>query len=414
MKPTFYLAALLLLHLSACPAPLPPGADKTPEPSASAVLPESPEPSTHTHPLIITSETKDPKLPQILFPGLELKVIAGTGEAGYRDGEALEAQFNIPSGLTMNEASELFIADVENHCIRKLNRDYQVSSILCKNKKQNYNDILVNENIKQPSRLKYHNKALILADFSTLYYFDLFGQTLKPLVTGLKYNDSNPFFDSAIQSDERVHDMLIFNEHILMTLGNNTVQRLNFDTDQLEHIAGNVHSAFDYSINPYQYYVDGPALEAIFNAPTGIAAFSSTQILISDARNHRIRVLDFALGNPIVSTLAGKESRVDFGDILLGGFKDGPLHETHFNAPSSLAIGPNESTWVSDAGNNALRVIFNNQVVTIIKNISIGGFYFLKNKLYISDRRAHYIYEMDLSQFDFSQLTPQVLENEAH
>lgn len=46
--------------------------------------------------------------------------IAGSGTAGYKDGDPLEAQFNTPVGVYLDKNEFLYIADEKNHCIRKL------------------------------------------------------------------------------------------------------------------------------------------------------------------------------------------------------------------------------------------------------------------------------------------------------
>ena len=47
--------------------------------------------------------------------------IAGTGTAGYADGPAAQAQFNLPYGLGLSpNGQELYVADAGNHRIRKI------------------------------------------------------------------------------------------------------------------------------------------------------------------------------------------------------------------------------------------------------------------------------------------------------
>ena len=43
----------------------------------------------------------------------------GSGEAGMRDGEGRDAQFNSPQGLAWHNGV-LYVADTENHAIRKV------------------------------------------------------------------------------------------------------------------------------------------------------------------------------------------------------------------------------------------------------------------------------------------------------
>jgi DNA-binding beta-propeller fold protein YncE len=46
--------------------------------------------------------------------------IAGTGEAGFVDGRALESKFNQPRGIGLDASNNVIIADSGNHCIRLL------------------------------------------------------------------------------------------------------------------------------------------------------------------------------------------------------------------------------------------------------------------------------------------------------
>ena len=45
--------------------------------------------------------------------------VYGSGEAGMRDGERRDAQFNSPQGLAWHDGV-LYVADTENHAIRKV------------------------------------------------------------------------------------------------------------------------------------------------------------------------------------------------------------------------------------------------------------------------------------------------------
>lgn len=58
-----------------------------------------------------------------------VKTIAGSDE-GFRDGDALRARFNTPSGIAIDKAGSIVIADTSNNRIRKLSADgHSVSTI---------------------------------------------------------------------------------------------------------------------------------------------------------------------------------------------------------------------------------------------------------------------------------------------
>ena len=46
--------------------------------------------------------------------------LAGTGVAGFRDGDASVAQFDRPGGITLGYDGALIVADTENHSIRRI------------------------------------------------------------------------------------------------------------------------------------------------------------------------------------------------------------------------------------------------------------------------------------------------------
>ncbi len=54
--------------------------------------------------------------------------IAGNGQSGYSDGNGLNASFNSPGGIGIDTLGNLFIADEQNHRIRKITPDGEVST----------------------------------------------------------------------------------------------------------------------------------------------------------------------------------------------------------------------------------------------------------------------------------------------
>ncbi|MFJ9213463.1 RICIN domain-containing protein [Streptomyces sp. NPDC102264] len=61
----------------------------------------------------------------------KISTVAGTGVAGFRGdgGPAVSAQLNRPYGLAMDGAGNLYIADAENHRVRKVAADGKISTV---------------------------------------------------------------------------------------------------------------------------------------------------------------------------------------------------------------------------------------------------------------------------------------------
>lgn len=104
---------------------------------------------------------------------------------------------------------------------------------------------------------------------------------------------------------------------------------------------------------------NGPVATALFSDPTGLAMDTAGNVYIADNQNHAIRKLST---NGIVSTLAGK-----FG---ISGSADGTGTNASFNNPSGIAIASNGTLYVTDTGNNTIRCITANGVVTTLAGLA--------------------------------------------
>ncbi len=67
--------------------------------------------------VIYTADTYNNKIKQVFPQSRHSVTFLGTGEAGHRDGQGLQAQFDEPGGLSF-AGERLYIADTNNHAIR--------------------------------------------------------------------------------------------------------------------------------------------------------------------------------------------------------------------------------------------------------------------------------------------------------
>ena len=106
-------------------------------------------------------------------------------------------------------------------------------------------------------------------------------------------------------------------------------------------------------------YADGPAADARFRSPRGLAIDSAGNVYVADSGNNRIRKIDTT---GTVSTVAGGWS----------GYKDGPAAEAQFNSPWDVAIDPAGDLLVADMGNNRIRRLTPQGVVSTIAGSGSG------------------------------------------
>jgi sugar lactone lactonase YvrE len=73
-------------------------------------------------PVLYLADTFNNKIKRVDPVRRDVVTIAGTGEQGRIDGDALDAEFREPSGLALRGRT-LFVADTHNHCIRAVDLD---------------------------------------------------------------------------------------------------------------------------------------------------------------------------------------------------------------------------------------------------------------------------------------------------
>lgn len=109
-----------------------------------------------------------------------------------------------------------------------------------------------------------------------------------------------------------------------------------------------------------QGFKDGPALEAEFNTPRGVAVAKDGTIYVTDSLNHVIRAISPA---GTVSTFAGSPTK--------RGLKNAAGRGALFNAPAGITIGPDGSLYVTEFDGMTVRLISSD--AKIVRQIAGDG-----------------------------------------
>ncbi|MBI3752467.1 MAG: hypothetical protein HY266_00230 [Deltaproteobacteria bacterium] len=101
-------------------------------------------------------------------------------------------------------------------------------------------------------------------------------------------------------------------------------------------------------------YKDGDGKTAMFAYPTGIAVDKDGKVYVADRGSHTIRKIT---GDSHVTTIAGNG---------YPAYVDGQGIKTHFREPISLAVDHEGNVYVADSGNNAVRKITPEGIVSTL------------------------------------------------
>jgi hypothetical protein len=127
--------------------------------------------------------------------------------------------------------------------------------------------------------------------------------------------------------------------------GNQRIRYINFAEGTVTTVAG----GGDYAENALYVegaYVDGPAAEARFNSPKGIAADRDGGVYIADSLNHSIRYLKDGRVTTVVGNAAGEY-----------GSRNGIDEKALLDYPADVALDPNGDLYVADLYNNKIRKV---------------------------------------------------------
>ncbi len=228
---------------------------------------------------LYTLDVTDPRVRKISPEGLVTR-FAGTGVEGFADGRAEVAQFGEEaSGITSDNQGNLFVADADNHRIRKISTTGQVTTI-AGNGNAGYVD--GSSNIAQ----FLYPTGIVIDNQGNLFVADL-NRVRKITPSGIVSTFAGGDFAGYRDGRQRealfsiISDMVIDEDgNIYLTDGN----RIRTITPQgiVSTLAGSTPG-----------YQDGDAISAKFFSPIGLAIDKQGNIYVADLSNHRIRKISF-------------------------------------------------------------------------------------------------------------------------
>jgi sugar lactone lactonase YvrE len=334
-----------------------------------------------------------------------LELLAGNiGGAGSLDRPGVEARFHFPMGIAVNVAGDLYVADSSNHTIRKVTATGNVTTMAGSPGKTGSND-----GLGGAARFFYPSSTAI-DRFGTLYVADVNNHIIRKItaagnvttlagaagvigsVDGLgaaaRFNrprgvavDSSGNVYVADSSNHTIRkisaagsvatlagaagqsgsvdgvgatarflgptDVAVDSAGILYIAdtGNHTIRKVDIDST-VSTLAGTTG---------LRGRADGAGNAATFDGPTGVAVDDGRNVYIADTSNHTIRKI--SLGG-VVTTLAGTAG--SFGSA------DGTGADARFHSPTDLAVDPIGNVYVGDTLNCTVRKLTPTGAVTTL------------------------------------------------
>ncbi len=269
----------------------------------------------------------------------------GTGEGGFGGdgGPASAAWLNYPSGVALDTAGNMYIADRKNSRIRKVNTAGVISTFAGNGTVGYTGDgaAAAAAQLDSPTRVKVDlagNVYIADAGNNAIRKVDLSGNisTIAGNGTAGFGGDGGPAGSALLNAPQ---DMAVDSTGILYIADykNSRIRKVDL-SGNISTIAGIAYPGYSGD--------SGMATNANIFEPTGIACDPAGNIYFSDFANARIRKIN-AVTN-VITTFAGNGIQGYGGD-------NGPAKSAKIYFPQGLAINSAGGVYICDKGNNRLR-----------------------------------------------------------
>ncbi len=279
-----------------------------------------------------------------------LSVVAGTGEQGYSGdgGLATNATLNQPYEIRFAANGDIYFVEMKNHIVRKIDvASGTISTVAGNGKKGNSGDggPATEAQLSDPHSIALREDSLFIADIGNhrIRRIDLASGKIESIAGN---NQPQLPVDGKHARGQPVHGpraLYLKGDTLWVALRNgHSIWRLDLPNDIWHHVAGTGKRGFAGN--------GGDAKRAMFDGPKGIALGPNGNIFVADTENQSIREIDSRTG--VISMLAGS------GPAAKGYNGDNRLAEgCWFNRPHGICVAKDGTVYIGDSGNHRVRAI---------------------------------------------------------
>jgi hypothetical protein len=345
------------------------GASGSPGPSASPGA--TPSPGATTSPTASGSPTPIPAATAPVLTGLAAltgtAIFTGSLTSGFKDGEAAGALFKSPVGLAIDSQGIVYTCDLGNQVVRRIDLDGKVTTLAGKN---GVTGTAADTATGIDARFSSPGD-LVATDDSTLFILDRGNRVIRKLthvggvadtvmVTKFSGSGTSGFKEGAAAECQYTNPVSIAYD------GVNTL----FVTDYEETGATARILAVDTATGDMRLFaggaskgtLDGPALDARFRKPAGIAVrqvAGKREVWIADQGAGNLRRLAETDAGLVADTPVGPVAPTAEGTdpAIYGERNTFPLSRARFKRPGRLTFTPSGDLLVIDTDTGVLRWI---------------------------------------------------------
>jgi len=278
--------------------------------------------------------------------------LAGGGGAGLQDGLGDAARFDAPRGLAVAPTGGVVVADRGNHALRHVTPEGEVTTLAGDGQFGYLDGAAAEARFREPTALAFApDGSLIVADSLNHRIRRLTVAGVVETLAGSGFPDHRD--GPAAQAQFALPSGVA-------VAADGTVIVADTGNHCLRRISGGEVSTFSGRCEA-PGMADGAAADARFNGPTDLVFLADGRLVVSEESNHALRLVD---PDGAVTTLAGEG---------VAGFHDGAPLEARFWKPAGLARAADGGlVLVADPGNHRVRRVDATEVTTAVGSGGLG------------------------------------------
>lgn len=289
----------------------------------------------------------------LLLSAQQVTTIAGSGTIGSTNANGTAASFNYPEGVAVDASGNIYVADFNNHRIRKISPSGDVTTFAGSGTAGAIDDTGTLARFNNPS-------GIVIDALGNFFVSDYSNNKIRKITpTGVVTTVAG---SGTIGSNDGQGISATFNAPYglnIDTSGNIYVADTNNHKIRKIDTSGNVTTLAGTGLSGS---IDGDNTVARFKNPSALAIDAQGNVYVADYGNHKIRKIT-PTGD--VSTLAGS------GTL---GSADGTGTAASFYRPNGIAIDPNGYLYVADLYNNKIRKITPSGDVSTFAGTGVAGY----------------------------------------
>ena len=292
-----------------------------------------------------------------------ITTVAGNGIAGFSGdgGKAAQAMLNLPSGVAIDDDGNIYISDRSNGRVRVVNNKGIITTIAGNGEDGFKGDSgpATQAQLSKPFGLALDKKGnLYIADRGNNRVRMVNPQGIITTVAGdggfFFMGDNGPAYRASIAGPTGV---VVDDNGVLYIADRNNNRVRSVDTQgMIQTVAGTGHQ--DYNGD------SEVARETNLYLPFGVALDAEGNLLIIDRSHYRIRRVDPRLGS--VKTVAGNGLKKFAGD-------GGPATGANLSFPHGIVFDKDDNLLISDKGHYRIRKVTKDGIIDTIAGNGIRG-----------------------------------------